>query len=155
MEKIETKSEEEVVNTEEKVEKNTMDNFTNIFYYGQAKSALRNYAGKYIDEYNLFDSNYSKVNRKHFENFYLKNSNNSKDVIKVTYLNRKLFRIDILNKHKNGSIDDKYEYVENGIHKISFNNIKNTISISKKANGKLITNIYKDNEIYKTFTKDI
>ena len=107
MEKIETRSEEEVVNTEEKVEKNTMDNFTNIFYYGQAKSALRNYAGKYIDEYNLFDSNYSKVNRKHFENFYLKNSNNSKDVIKINKHNRKWSRIDIKKKYENGSIDVK------------------------------------------------
>ena len=58
MEKIETRSEEEVINTEEKVEKNTMDNFTNIFYYGQAKSALRNYDGKNIDKYKIYDNKY-------------------------------------------------------------------------------------------------
>ena len=155
MEKIESEKtlDKLKINEEEKVVKNIADNFTNLFYYGQAKSALRNYAGKHIEEYELFDSAYAKVDKKHFENFYLRSDKNRKDIIKITYLNRKLFRIDVLNKSKEGPIDDKYQYITNGIYKISFNNIKGTIGISKHVNGKSITDIYKNNEVIKTIAR--
>ena len=155
MEKIESEQilNKPEINEEEKTAKNVADNFTNLFYYGQAKSALRNYAGKHIEEYELFNSVYAKVDKKHFENFYLRSDKNRKDSIKITYLNRKLFRIDVLNKSKEGPIDDKYQYVADGIYKISFNNIKGTIGISKHVNGKSITDIYKNNEVIKTIAR--
>ena len=149
---------EEVVNeaAESKAPENkVIENFENLFYYGQAKQAVRNYLGKTLDEYNIYDAFYNKKDKKHFENFYLKSSKNSKDLLKITFLNRKLFRIDVIKKEKEGKIDKKYDYVSNGIYKVSFNNIKNTYSISKADNGKLTTNVYdsNSNKLIKTLVK--
>lgn len=136
-------------------ENKVMENFENLFYYGQAKQAVRTYLGKTLDEYNVYDAFYNKKDKKHFENFYLKSSKNPKDLLKITFLNRKLFRIDVIKKEKEGRIDKKYAYVSNGIYKVSFNSIKNTYSISKADNGKLTTNIYdsNSNKLIKTLVK--
>ena len=99
---------EEVINeaAESKAPENkVIENFENLFYYGQAKQAVRNYLGKTLDEYNIYDAFYNKKDKKHFENFYLKSSKNPKDLLKITFLNRKLFRIDVIKKEKEGKIE--------------------------------------------------
>ena len=155
---------EQVIKNEEVVNKTTknkspesrvMENFDNLFYYGQAKQAVRIYLGKTLDEYNVYDAYYNKKDKKHFENFYLKSSKNPRDLLKITFLNRRLFRIDVIKKEKDGRIDKKYAYVTSGVCKVSFNNIKNTYSISKADNGKLTTNIYdsNSNKLIKTLVK--